>query len=116
MNKELQHNDDWLFEISSKKSFFDIDFKELWRYKDLVFLFVNRDIVTFYKQTILGPIWFMIQPLITSLVQFVIFSKIANISSDGIPYFLFVLAGNILWFYFLRLCDFAREFKNKMIG
>ena len=100
MNKELQHNDDWLFEISSKKSFFDIDFKELWRYKDLVFLFVKRDIVTFYKQTILGPIWFMIQPLITSLVQFVIFSKIANISSDGIPYFLFVLAGNILWFYF----------------
>jgi lipopolysaccharide transport system permease protein len=100
VNKELEHNDDWLFEISSKKSFFDIDFKELWRYKDLVFLFVKRDIVTFYKQTILGPIWFVIQPLITSLVQFVIFSKIANIQSDGVPYFLFVLAGNVLWFYF----------------
>jgi lipopolysaccharide transport system permease protein len=100
VNKELEHNDDWLFEISSKKSFFDIDFKELLRYKDLVFLFVKRDIVTFYKQTILGPIWFVIQPLITSLVQFVIFSKIANIQSDGVPYFLFVLAGNVLWFYF----------------
>jgi lipopolysaccharide transport system permease protein len=100
VNNDLQHNDDWLFEISSKKSFFDIDFKELWRYRDLVFLFVKRDIVTFYKQTILGPIWFVIQPLITSLVQFVIFSKIANIQSDGVPYFLFVLAGNVLWFYF----------------
>jgi lipopolysaccharide transport system permease protein len=100
VNKEWRDTDDWLFEISSKKSFFDIDFKELWRYRDLVFLFVKRDIVTFYKQTILGPIWFVIQPLITSLVQFVIFSKIANIQSDGVPYFLFVLAGNVLWFYF----------------
>jgi lipopolysaccharide transport system permease protein len=74
--------------------------KELWHYRDLLLLFVKRDIVTFYKQTVLGPIWFVIQPLITSVIQFIIFSKIASIPSDGIPYFLFVLAGNILWFYF----------------
>ena len=90
----------WLFEISGKKSYGSINFKEIWQYRDLLLLFVKRDIVTFYKQTVLGPLWFIIQPLLTSIIQFVIFSKIADIPSDGIPYFLFVLAGNILWFYF----------------
>jgi len=93
-------NEDWLFEISPKKSAFEINLKELWHYRDLLMLFVKRDIVTFYKQTVLGPIWFIIQPLLTSVIQFIIFSKIADIPSDGVPYFLFVLAGNILWFYF----------------
>lgn len=93
-------NEEWLFEISPKKSAFEINFKELWLYRDLLMLFVKRDIVTFYKQTVLGPIWFIIQPLLTSIIQFIIFSKIAAIPSDGIPYFLFVLAGNIIWFYF----------------
>ncbi len=92
--------EEWLFEISPKKSAFEINFKELWHYRDLLMLFVKRDIVTFYKQTVLGPIWFIIQPLLTSVIQFIIFSKIADIPSDGIPYFLFVLAGNIIWFYF----------------
>lgn len=95
-----EDNEKWLFEISSNKSNFSINFREIWKYRDLLILFVKRDIVTFYKQTILGPIWFIIQPLLTSVIQFVIFSKIAEIPSDGIPYFLFVLAGNILWFYF----------------
>lgn len=90
----------WLYEISAKKNLLDLDLKEVWRYRDLMLLFVKRDITTFYKQTILGPLWFIIQPLITSFIQFVIFSKVANIESDNIPYFLFVLAGNILWFYF----------------
>jgi lipopolysaccharide transport system permease protein len=92
--------DVWLFEITPKKSFFNFNVKEIWRYRDLLFLFVKRDIITFYKQTILGPLWFIIQPLLTSVIQFVIFSKIAAIPSDGVPYFLFVLAGNIIWFYF----------------
>lgn len=95
-----EDNEKWLFEISSNKSNFSINFREIWKYRDLLILFVKRDIITFYKQTILGPIWFIIQPLLTSVIQFVIFSKIAEIPSDGIPYFLFVLAGNILWFYF----------------
>ena len=100
MSYSEENKEEWLFEISSKRGLFELDYKELWRYRDLLFLFVKRDIVTFYKQTILGPIWFIIQPLITSLIQFVIFSQIANIPSDDVPYFLFVLAGNVLWFYF----------------
>lgn len=96
----VDKTEDWLFEISSKKRAVDFNVKELWHYKDLLLLFVKRDIVTFYKQTVLGPIWFVIQPLITSVIQFIIFSKIAAIPSDGVPYFLFVLAGNIIWFYF----------------
>ena len=96
----VQKTDDWLFEISATKKAVNFNIKELWHYRDLLLLFVKRDIVTFYKQTVLGPIWFVIQPLITSVIQFIIFSKIASIPSDGIPYFLFVLAGNILWFYF----------------
>lgn len=100
MEEYNKENDSWLFEISSKRSLFDLNFKELWHYKDLILLFVKRDVVTFYKQTILGPIWFIIQPLITSFIQFIIFSKIAGIKSDGVPYFVFVLAGNVLWLYF----------------
>ncbi|WP_396182974.1 ABC transporter permease [Flavobacterium sp.] len=96
----VDKTEDWLFEISSTKKVVSFNVKELWHYRDLLLLFVKRDIVTFYKQTVLGPIWFVIQPLITSVIQFIIFSKIASIPSDGIPYFLFVLAGNILWFYF----------------
>ena len=95
-----KNSDDWLYEISPKKGLFFLNLKEVWAYRDLLLMFVRRDIVTYYKQTILGPIWFIIQPVITSIVQFVIFNKIAQIQSDGINYFLFVLAGNTLWFYF----------------
>ncbi|WP_333695573.1 ABC transporter permease, partial [Flavobacterium sp.] len=97
---QLEQNDGWLFEISGKKSLFSIPFREVWHYRDLLLLFVKRDVITFYKQTVLGPLWFIIQPLLTSVIQFFIFSKVAQIPSDGIPYFLFVLAGNIVWFYF----------------
>lgn len=95
-----KYESEWILEINPKRSLLELNFKEIWRYRDLLFLFVKRDIVTYYKQTILGPLWFLIQPLITSMIQFVIFSQIANIPSDEVPYFLFVLAGNILWFYF----------------
>ena len=93
-------NDKWLHEISPKKVLFFLNFKEVWDYRDLLLMFVRRDIVTYYKQTILGPIWFIIQAVITSVVQYVIFNKIAQIQSDGVNYFLFALAGNTLWFYF----------------
>ncbi|MDI9308973.1 MAG: ABC transporter permease [Limnohabitans sp.] len=95
-----KYESDWVLEINPKRNFLEFNIKEIWRYRDLLFLFVKRDIITYYKQTILGPIWFLIQPLITSIIQFVIFSQIANIPSDEVPYFLFVLAGNVLWFYF----------------
>ncbi len=73
---------------------------ELWRYRDLIWLFVWRDFVAFYKQTILGPLWYLIQPILSTIVMTVIFGNIAQLSTDGIPAFLFYLAGNTLWIYF----------------
>lgn len=97
MNKT---ENDWLYEISPKGSLLSFNFAEIWRYRDLLVMFVRRDIVTYYKQTVLGPIWFLIQPVLTSIVQYIIFNKIAQIQSDQINYFLFALSGNTLWFYF----------------
>ncbi len=96
----MKKEDDWLYEITPHHQLFSLRLGELWRYRDLLFLFVKRDIITVYKQTILGPLWFLIQPVITSIVQFFVFGKLAGIPSDGLPYFLFALAGNTLWFYF----------------
>lgn len=93
-------NQDWLFEITPNRKLIDINLKEIWRYRDLMVLFIRRDIVAVYKQTVLGPLWYFIQPIFTSIVQFVVFGKIAEIPSDGVPYFLFVLAGNTLWGFF----------------
>lgn len=88
------------FEIKPKKHLFDIDLKEIWDYRDLVFMFVKRDVVTSYKQTILGPIWFFVQPIFTTLIYIVVFGNIAKLSTDGVPMILFYLAGIILWNYF----------------
>ena len=88
------------FEIKPKKHLFDIDLKEIWDYRDLVFMFVKRDVVTSYKQTILGPIWFFIQPIFTTLIYIVVFGNIAKLSTDGVPMILFYLSGIILWNYF----------------
>jgi lipopolysaccharide transport system permease protein len=93
-------DDDWLFEISSKRKLIDLNFKEIWRYRDLLLLFVKRDIVTLYKQTILGPLWFFIQPLFTSVIFTLIFNNLGSIKTGGIPPFLFNLAGIIAWNYF----------------
>ena len=90
----------WLFEISPKNSLFSLNLKEVWRYRDLLFLFVKRDVITKYKQTILGPLWYVIQPLFTSVIFTLIFNNIANISTNGIPAFLFNLAGITAWNYF----------------
>jgi len=90
----------WDMIIKPKTGWFDIDLKELWRYRDLIGMFVKRDFVTFYKQTILGPLWYIIQPLMTTVVFTVIFGNFAKISTDGLPPFLFYLAGNVVWGYF----------------
>lgn len=90
----------WLFTITPKKKLLQIDFKELWRYKDLLFLFVKRDVITLYKQTILGPLWYLIQPLFTSVIFTLIFNSVAGIQTGGIPPFLFNLAGITAWNYF----------------
>ncbi len=86
--------------ITPNKKWYELNFKEVFRYKDLIFLLVKRNFSVQYKQTILGPLWFIITPLISSFVSTVIFGNIAGISSDGIPYFLFYLAGYTLWNYF----------------
>ncbi len=86
--------------IKPKTGWFDINLGELWRYRDLIGMFVKRDFVTFYKQTILGPLWYIIQPLFTTLVFTIIFGKVAKIPTDSIPPFLFFMAGNVMWSYF----------------
>ena len=86
--------------IQPKKNLLDINLKEIWQYRDLLTMFVKRDIVTVYKQTILGPIWFVLQPILTTAIYIVVFGNIAKISTDGVPMILFYLAGIIVWNYF----------------
>lgn len=97
--QEIQQ-EDWLYEISPKKKLIELNFKEIWRYRDLLILFVKRDITTVYKQTILGPLWFLIQPLMTSVIFTLVFNGVAGINVPGVPMFLFNLAGITLWNYF----------------
>ncbi|HPF12456.1 MAG TPA: ABC transporter permease [Flavobacteriaceae bacterium] len=92
--------EEWLYEISAKRKLINLNFKEIWHYRDLLFLFVKRDIVTVYKQTILGPFWYLIQPLFTSVVFTLIFNNLGNIQTGGVPPFLFNLAGITAWNYF----------------
>ena len=86
--------------IKPREGLLQVDFKELWRYRDLYLMSVKRDIVTQYKQTILGPTWFFIQPLLTTVMYMVVFGGIAKISTDGLPQALFYLAGILCWQYF----------------
>ncbi len=92
--------DNWSDEIVSKRGLFHVNFYEIIRYKDLLFLFVKRDFISLYKQTILGPIWFFIQPILTTLIFTIVFGKIAGLSTDGLPQILFYLAGITCWNYF----------------
>lgn len=98
-NKSLQA-DEWSLIIKAKSGWFDINVRELWKYKDLVGLFVKRNYASMYKQTILGPLWFIVNPLITVVIFTIVFGNIAKIPTDGIPEFLFYMAGNTLWSYF----------------
>lgn len=87
----------WTSEIVPKRGWFDVNLKEIWQYRDLVKMFVKRDITTYYKQTILGGAWFILNPLLTTTVFTIIFGIIANISTDGVPSFLFYMIGNTVW-------------------
>jgi lipopolysaccharide transport system permease protein len=93
-------NDKWLFEITPKTKLLDLNLKEVWQYRDLLLLFVKRDVVTLYKQTVLGPLWYLIQPLFTSVIFTLVFNNIAGISTGLVPPFLFNLAGITIWNYF----------------
>ena len=87
-------------EIRPKRHAFDINFKEIWAYRDLLYMFVKRDVITVYKQTVLGPIWFVVQPILTTAIYIVVFGNIAKIPTDGVPMILFYLAGIVIWNYF----------------
>ncbi|WP_375234778.1 ABC transporter permease [Winogradskyella sp.] len=93
-------DDNWLYTISAERKLIDFNFKEIWQYRDLLLLFVKRDVITVYKQTILGPLWYLIQPLFTALTFTLIFNKVANIETGTVPPFLFNLAGISIWNYF----------------
>jgi len=90
----------WTTIIRPRTPWFHLDISELWQYRDLIALFVKRDFVALYKQTILGPLWFFLQPLFTTLVFTIVFGKIARIPTDGMPEFLFYLSGTVCWAYF----------------
>ncbi len=91
---------EWDVVIAPRVKAVDLDLRSVWRYRDLIWMFFKRDFITFYKQTILGPLWYLIQPTLTALTYFVIFGKIANISTDGLPPFVFYMSGIVLWTYF----------------
>lgn len=94
------NNGDWTLVIRPRKRLLDLDLKSLWRYRDLWYMYVRRDIVTFYKQTVLGPLWFLIQPVLTTIMYMFVFGGLAGISTDGAPQPLFYLSGIMLWNYF----------------
>jgi lipopolysaccharide transport system permease protein len=100
MNQKNNMTEKWTEVISPKRSLLAINLKEIWRYRDLIMLFVRRDFVSQYKQTILGPIWLFIQPLFTTLTFFFVFNQIAKIPTDNIDPILFYLSGITLWNYF----------------
>ncbi len=93
-------DDAWDMVIRPQRSWFDLRLRELWRYRDLVALFVWRDLVSVYKQTILGPAWYILQPLLTTVTFTIIFGNIARLPTDGLPQFLFYMSGTVIWTYF----------------
>src|SRR5690349_8325990 len=100
-SKELSLTEDhWTMTIEPQRGLLDLRLRELWQYRDLVMLFVRRDFVAVYKQTILGPLWYLIQPLLTTLTFTFIFGRIASLPTDGLPQFLFYMSGTVVWSYF----------------
>jgi len=103
--------EEWTRIIRPPSGWFNIDIKRIWHYRDLIKLFVYRDFVIYYKQTILGPLWWIIQPLFTAGLFTLIFGKIAKISTDGIPHILFYMSGVIVWNYFVgSLLEISKTF------
>jgi lipopolysaccharide transport system permease protein len=93
-------NEGWTLVIRPNRRWFDLRLNELWHYRELIGIFVWRDFVSVYKQTILGPLWFIIQPLLTTIIFTVIFGRIASLPTDGLPQFLFYMSGTVVWSYF----------------
>jgi len=100
MENARKITEEWDLVIEGRSSLFDLKLEEVWRYRDLLLMFVKRDFVAFYKQTILGPLWFFLQPLFTTIIFTFIFGNLAGLSTDGLPQPLFYLAGITAWNYF----------------
>jgi len=96
----MSEQENWSMIIEPQRNLLDLRLGELWRYRDLVLLFVRRDFVSVYKQTILGPLWYLIQPLLTTITFTIIFGNIASLPTDGLPQFLFYMSGTVVWSYF----------------
>jgi lipopolysaccharide transport system permease protein len=93
-------HESWTLVIRPQRNLFDLRLSELWKYRDLTGLFVRRDFVSVYKQTILGPLWYLIQPILTTITFTVVFGRIAKLPTDGLPQFLFYMSGTVVWTYF----------------
>ena len=100
MISTTQKEEPWDTIIQPKQSLLDFQLAEVWRYRDLLSMFVRRDVVTVYKQTVLGPVWYVVQPVLMTAIYVLVFGRIANISTDGLPQVLFYLSGIVLWNYF----------------
>lgn len=99
-NSKSSTTEEWDLVISPRKKWYDLQLTDVWNYRDLIAMFVRRDFVSRYKQTILGPLWFLLQPLMTSLVFQVVFGNIAQLPTDGLPQLLFYMSGTVMWSYF----------------
>lgn len=107
------HTNIWTEEIKSNSSLWSVNFKEIWHYRDLLLLLVKRNFTNFYKQTILGPIWFFIQPILTTIIYVILFGQVAKLSTDGLPHIPFYLSGITIWNYFSEcLLKNATVFKD----
>ena len=91
---------EWTKVITAKKRLFDLHLRDVWNYRYLIKMFIKRDFVVAYKQTVLGPLWYLVQPLITAVIYMFIFGKMAHVGTDGVPFILFYFAGTMLWTYF----------------
>ncbi|HNO95528.1 MAG TPA: ABC transporter permease, partial [Anaerolineales bacterium] len=113
MELDPTKQDNWSLVIRPQRAWWDLRLGDLWRYRDLIWMFVWRDFVAYYKQTILGPLWYLIQPILTTVVFTIIFGNLAQLSTDGLPPFLFYLAGNTVWTYFsASLTSTSNTFTN----
>ena len=101
-SKPAEHEENWTEVIEPRTNLLDLHLRDVWRYRDLVMMFVRRDFISTYKQTILGPIWFIIQPILTTITFVIIFGRVANLSTDGLPMIVFYLAGITFWNYFAQ--------------
>lgn len=104
---------EWDIIIQPPQGFVPLDLRAVWTYRNLIWLFFKRDFVAFYKQTVLGPLWYLIQPTLTAFTFYIIFGRIANISTNGVPPFLFYMSGIVLWGYFANCLTNNSEIFSK---